>query len=319
MKLFNSNEISNNFSDGVDLFICSSGFENRCLNIIKNLEMSNVANTLIYNIDDFYKENIKNAKQMQSLSKNSVNIINIKYKEPEVTFKTIRETVQKYFINKPIRNVLVDITTFTHEHLLMLYRIINEYKTKEMCVSYCYTTAKKYSLENDDNMWLTKGSGDIRSVIGYPGYSDLLKGNHLIVILGFEIERIKKIIDNYDCEKITFLVGSCDESISNTHYCVNNKICKEMIENNCNINFIEISLVDAHKTKKQIATYIESLSKYNITIIPMNNKISTIGAAMLALEKRDIRLCYIPADEYNKDNYSQESSRIICFSDNIKD
>lgn len=52
----------------------------------------------------------------------------------------------------------------------------------------------------------------------------------------------------------------------------------------------------------------------NVIIAPMNNKISTVGAAIVALERQDIQLCYAPATYYNTVNYSTAGDKCYLFS-----
>ena len=71
---------------------------------------------------------------------------------------------------------------------------------------------------------------------------------------------------------------------------------------------------DARATKVAIQSIVERNRSFNTIIAPMNTKISTIGAAMVALEDDTVHVCYSQADVYNVANYSKPGEHFFHLS-----
>ena len=73
------------------------------------------------------------------------------------------------------------------------------------------------------------------------------------------------------------------------------------------VDIFEISCINPILTKKRIQEQIDKYPNYNVVIAPMNNKISTLGASLLAIEMPEIQICYSSPNIYNVDGYSKAS------------
>ncbi|EMS70531.1 hypothetical protein [Ruminiclostridium cellobioparum] len=301
----------------IDVFICAAGFENRSYIIPTALATIEIPNSIIFYINDFYIENINNADKIYSiLNSNFKQRVELKYNNPSFSYKAIKEVIENNLNGINISGkILIDITTFSHEHLLMFIKIISEYQNLTDKIVFCYLESKEYSIDEKDydKKWLTKGIKEVRTIIGYPGNFDPSKENHLLIIMGFENERTKKIIEIFDYEHITLINGAIEESINNEHYAINKSKCNNLIELFPNINNIEVSVIDIIKCKKHIEAYLDIYNNCNNVIIPMNNKISTIACGLLGISNKDIQLSYISAEVYNKFNYSMHGENVHMF------
>ena len=86
-----------------------------------------------------------------------------------------------------INRIFVDITTFTHETLLIFFAILNKNFNSAQII--CgYNNAKDYSIDNKnlEAKWLSRGIGEVRSILGYSGTLKPSRSNLLIVIVGYE-------------------------------------------------------------------------------------------------------------------------------------
>ncbi|MDZ7646706.1 MAG: hypothetical protein U5K54_05710 [Cytophagales bacterium] len=70
-------------------------------------------------------------------------------------------------------------------------------------------------------------------------------------------------------------------------------------------------MTDPFKAKSDIETYLSNFGNNNIVLAPMNNKISTVGAALVAIENPRIQLIYAKAIEYNVIGYFEANDE--CF------
>ena len=212
-------------------------------------------------------------------------------------------------------SVLIDITTFTHEGLLILVRFLSAFKEKIGNLFFCYTGAEDYDPKQNDPQlkWLTKGIKTIRSVLGFPGVHDPSKPNHLIILFGFESDRTQRLIQNFEFEEVSLGFGAKNSSISNSHYEINRSRHEELLKLYPFAKGFEFSLTDPVAAKSQIVEQIEKLPNHNTVVVPLNNKLSTIGAGLLAIENPRIQLCYVRAHEYNLNSYSTPSEKFFLF------
>lgn len=294
------NEIASRVPN-VDLFICSISFENRCFSFINSAE-SDVFGRIWFayneNEKEFYEENIQIAKSY----KNS-EFLKFSTDDPILTSKTL---LGKFQALPLMQNLLVDISTFTHEGLLILFKFINVFKEKFSKINLVYVGAKEYSTNvvNDSEKWLSKGTKSIRSVLGYPGIINPSYKNHLIILFGFESERTSKLIESFEFDKVSIGIGPESDSIQNSHYKINRKRHVDLLKTYPFVETFEFSLTDPFEAKSQIEFQISKYENYNVVITPLNNKLSAIGAALVASDNPKVQLCYVRAHEYNYKAYS---------------
>jgi len=228
----------------------------------------------------------------------------------------MRESIVEYIIAKRIETILLDITTFTHEALLILLKLLTVYcpSTKITCI---YVGAKEYSVGDDiSKKWLSKGIDEIRSVLGYPGVFLPSQKNHLFVIVGYEYERAVSMINMIEPNVLSLGYGKSENATVEKDREANSKyleLVKEMSAFYQEINTFEVSCNDPYKVSENLEGQIKKISDKNIIIVPMNNKISTIGVGLLALRNEKIQICYGPAMTYNMLNYSMPGSKCYLF------
>src|SRR5699024_3770044 len=135
------------------------------------------------------------------------------------------ETIKSLAKSCKLKKVFIDITTFTHETLLILLAIFRE-KFSYTNVVCGYVNAKEYSYDCEDqkDKWLSRGIGEIRSVLGYSGVLKPSKKNLLMVIVGYEYERAVRIIEAVEPDFLSLGYGLPSDSTTeknrgaNEHY-----------------------------------------------------------------------------------------------------
>lgn len=309
MKALTSVDITAELTrNNIDYFISSASFEDRCLGLASLLADFNFEKVLIFGTIDFDKKIEENRSIIVSLFKNSAEVlpVDLTINNPVLSFVSMIKACEKLF-EGAAKTLLFDITTFTHESLLMLFRLLLVRKRPEDKILISYVGAKNYScnVPNNDEKWLTKGVKELRSIIGYPGYSDPSKKNHLIILFGFEKERTMKLIEEFDFEMVSLAFGSKGDSIGLNNQEINENRHNEILKLYSNAKKFDVSLTDPHLVKRTILDYVSQYNDYNIVIAPMNNKISTIGVGLAAIENKDIQLFYMQANIYNIEAYSE--------------
>lgn len=316
MKIFAS-ELNKTLGT-VDFYISASGFEDRCVIVGTTLDSDNIKKALIFHIEETYKASSDNILEIQ---KNLPHLIIEQHPKnsPLITFDkiyNILENLKEDYIDNKLK-VVIDVTTFTREILLILIKAISLKRFIDYFdVTLIYTPAECYSTEGE-HFWLTKGIREIRSVLGYSGMHSPSKTLLLVALTGFEEERVNEIIQNFEPHKLILGKPTKQGSINDNL----NKISLEKY--NCvkekNLSIIvdefEFSCSNILETKMQIDEIVSKYEMdYNIVICPLNNKISTLGVALAGLSKEAIQICYASANQYNIESFSENSDYFIVYN-----
>lgn len=317
MEKINISDLKTKVSSlGIDYFLVSSSFEERCLSISKELKDLDFKKIIFYNSNELEKI-IENSIILEQLFEKDTQRIELTTDDPVFNYIHIYNIINEIIresASKP--NIFIDTTTFTHETLLVLVRLLNFHSLDLGKIYISYTGAKEYSIKEklDEDKWLSKGIKDIRTVIGYPGFSDPTRENHLLILFGFESDRTKRLIDEFEFDNITLGFATKENSIQANHQCINSERHKKLVTE-YDADTFEFSLIDVDTVKNGILKYLET-DKYkemNTVIAPMNNKISTIGAGLAAIQNENIQITYARANIYNISGYSMPNDDVyIC-------
>jgi len=300
-------EINNYLGKNCDLFICSSSFEERCFSISRNINKSIINSSWVVYNGDGETEIKTNAETLLQIYDNNASLIEVSMDDPLYTADRIREKIIVELNKNVIDNVFIDITTFTHEALLILIKLFYLYCPNAE-ITCLYTNALEYSVgEEKKYKWLSNGIRELRSVLGYAGNIIPSRKNHLIMIVGYEYERAMRIINTIEPNSLSLGFGrSCSATTekdkeANEYYL---QLVEEMATYYTDIFKFEIPCDSPNKIIEELNRQIACAEDKNIIIVPMNNKISTIGVALTAIKNENIQLCYAPAISYNYRNYS---------------
>lgn len=136
-------------------------------------------------------------------------------------------------------------------------------------------------------------------MLGYPGLLKPSRKLHLIVLVGFEGDRAKLLIDTCEPDAISLGKGKDATDTRQAHLPKNIETLRQLSVHYPRFNEFDFSCVDADVTKTAIAQQVQSYPEHNTVIAPMNTKLSTVGAALYASDDTDAQLCYAPAISYN--------------------
>ncbi|MCP1384814.1 hypothetical protein [Runella salmonicolor] len=309
----------NNYVGEVDLFIFSSGFERRSTKLGESLNDLQLKQSYVFHLDETYKISYEN---IIIVKKNipKTEIVVYPKNNPLETFSIYNGIISK-FIENNFKNdklkVVIDITTFTREVMLILIKVLsNKSVSRKLNVLLVYTPAKSYS-ESKESLWLTKGVRDIRSVVGYSGLHSPSKKLLLIVLTGFEEERTERIIESFEPFKLILGKPSQKHSINSELNIISNQkfdLIKDKFKRILLEEF-EFSCQNIGNTKDIISQiHNKYRNEYNIVISPLNNKVSTIAVGIAGLENQDIQICYASANQYNIDTPHEACNYFLCFN-----
>ena len=154
----------------VDLLICSASYEKRSIVAPLALPTDAAGMILVCANEDVQGAGKAHALQLvEHFGERAVRVTLSKV-NPVVIADTMMSNIREMAEDgKPLRCV-VDITTFTHEALLILLKVLQISLPPLSEVTYIYTPAKDYDPGTPTKAkWLSRGLGAVRSVLGYPG------------------------------------------------------------------------------------------------------------------------------------------------------
>jgi hypothetical protein len=297
-------------------FFCCASFEQRCKSISLVIDERKVSHAYI----------IYESKRQPDLSDTVNEIANRftqSYTKPidlsnPVEVADIFAKVIDSIIDNGIKALLLDITTFTHELLLILLKIIHTYKDSFSHIYCLYTGADSYGglYVPNEQKWLSKGCKDVRNVLGYPGILRPSAKTSLIILAGFELERATRIIDLLEPDRI--IIGNgidpTNDAVSETMTFFRNKFNEWVKEYRSRIcERFDFSCKDILSTEAALENIINKNPNENYILIPLNTKLSTIATALVALKNQRIQVCYSIPEIYNIDEYSTPGEKITCF------
>ena len=316
VKKVDIKQIASHMTDDIDVFICCSSFESRCLSIINTLDEKRIKEVYVTQNANLFKYTDKITENTNFLSEKfegKITVKNLNTSEPITTADTLFDIFNSIIeeVSPPeLKDILIDITTFTHESLLILIQILRIYSPKLGKILLVYIGAKRYStdVEKDEDKWLSKGVREVRSILGYPGVLLPTKPTNLIVLVGFEGERASKLIESYECEMVTLGCGISGTETAARHHGANEhfeNLVKESIFKYAGVSEFKFSCNDPLNAMNSILHAIQDTPDYNHIIAPMNTKLSSIGAALVAIQNEKIQLSYTQPLQYNYDHYSE--------------
>lgn len=315
----NITEIESILPNRIDLFVASSSFESRCFTIAEKIT-SLVKTAVVLRNKENHSSSDRHAEYLESLFKGSCSQVSVSLSSPTDTADSLIANVIQKMKALDGGDVFIDITTFTHEQLLILTALLN-ISGLSCNIWIGYTGASEYSTNTDtQNLWLSRGIKNVRSVLGFPGRLLPTRKLHLMILVGFESERAKALIELMEPDKISLGVGRAEQSYSLDHY-DRNKIFLKKVEDflarqsliQIGIDQFEFSCMNPIQTMQDVLGQVNKFESYNTVVCPMNTKFSTMGAGMAAIENDRIQLVYSEAEEYNEIGYSSPGDTATIF------
>lgn len=305
IKKLKLSKLNSNLNDEYDLFICSSSFEERCLRVPEKIKRKRIHKKIIvYNA--YGSEIIKEKSDQIAKILSDATLVPINFDNPLEMADLLMRDINSIKGGKKL-NVLIDVTTFTHELLLLVLKLLGSSK-KIRYITCVYVNALAYNPQNElENKWLSHGCSKIRSVLGYSGMLLPSLKTHLIILVGYEYSRAFDVICAVEPNSISLIYGASENATTQKDQEANSvfkKLIEDMAFEYLNIESSEIPCDNPEETAKILASIYERHAEENIIVVPMNNKLSTIGVALSVADNENIQLCYAPAIIYNEEDYS---------------
>lgn len=305
-------DLTERLAGDIELFICSASFERRCQSIADKLAPGMVKNVLIAENQNHLHLHGKNPAQLKRRFPGKYSMVMLDTTDPMKTASNLRTSLDN-FPDVSGKRILIDITTFTHEALLILLTLI-KFKFKRAQIECVYIGAGEYSLgDAEKDKWLSKGVGEVRSVLGFPGEFLPSRKLHLIILVGFEDDRATELIRRYEPSMISLGYGETSELEAKNHSSINRNRFQMVKAIYGSANEFTFLCYDPEKTKSCIERQAGLRKDMNVIVAAMNTKLSSVGAALAAFDNEAIQLCYAQAHSYNYEHYSSPGEHVYLY------
>lgn len=314
-KKFNVYSIKDKIAETFDVFICASSFEKRCLTIPEQLSTSQFKKIIAVECNSSSNYVKKNTDLLKDYYNKNLSVIQFDFKDPVLLINQFIDEMNALQYNN--LKVLIDVTAFTHENLLIIINYL--YHSKKVHNITCvYVNAKEYCPGLPvEKKWLSIGARKPHSVYGLAGLLLPSQKNHLILIVGYEYHRAISVISNIEPSSLTLVYGMEDHVLTEKDQEANSffeGLVSDMAFNYSNIEHKQIPCNDPVGTSKELKELYKKYSDKNIIVVPMNSKMSTLGVYLSVKNNENICVSYAPAIVYNERNYSIPGKECYLFS-----
>lgn len=282
-------------------FFARVGFETRSIAIIgrtPQYEWTSFTCFVSKNRSEVAQKNVDAAISVQTINRANYELDT---QDPIEVARQLYDGVHHFHDHARGAPGLLDITSFRREELLILLSLISRLPKNDVADWHLAYVGAKFMGE-----WLSGEVTEVRSVLGYPGEARPSKSTRLVILMGFEVSRARRIIESYEPKEIILGMGRKAESINDDLYARNKELFdrlerefKESIEAT-----FEFSARNPIAVKQELTEVIGDPARANLVIAPLHTKLSTIGAGLYGASEPLAQICYASVDEYNETAYS---------------
>jgi len=136
---------------------------------------------------------------------------------------------------------------------------------------------------------------------------------HLIVLVGFEYDRAAELIRAFEPSIVSLGYDESNDPGAVRHRAVQERNLERIRALYANAHEFRFSGHDPLNAKAAIEQQAKLFPDANAVIAPMNTKLSTVGAALAAMENEELQLCYVQAALYNYRHYSTPGTWCYLF------
>ena len=297
----------------IDLFVGSASFESRCHSITSHLGRVTVRNAII-GVNRTHWAAVEDSVALFRGRFGSSMVELDLYSDDPIRSADNMDRVLLQRISGSQMRIVVDISTFTRESLLMLVFFLRKRLKDSHQVTFLYASAAEYSVgSSESDKWLSKGIRDVRSVLGFPGKMYPSRPMHLIVMLGFEDYRALELIHRCQPRFVSLGSGDYSDLATSPHQSTNESRLARLEGFLHRVERFSFSAYDPRLTMRSLEQQAVIFGDSNVVVAPMHTKISTLGAALAAIRDDSLQVCYASAGIYNVGGYSVPGEEFYMF------
>ena len=279
-----------------DLLITFASWEDRFrLGFDRDLENGGFQKALVFYFDGFAERTQKNrdavkkvceGKQIEYIAK--CLDVNKSAENWRIVLKSVEGAIQDQ------QSVLVDISTMPRE---IIWYVLWQIEQSSIAGRYVYHSPDKYG-----NDWLSRNPQSPRLVYKLSGLALPSTKTALLVTVGFDLQRVKRLVDWYEPAKL--LVGIQSESPferNNTTMPDYRNTLEKEYKKECDCEMFELDAFAEDRGMGAIQEKVEQLdSSYNVIMSSLGPKLTAITLYRLQRENEKRGLVYTPSNEFSE-------------------
>ncbi|MDH7971281.1 hypothetical protein QH494_03735 [Sphingomonas sp. AR_OL41] len=206
---------------------------------------------------------------------------------------------------------VADITTMTHEMVLILVAAADEIISDWANIKLVYNVAKAYSGDDEPtDKWVSRGIHEVRSVIGYPGGWSPGEQTTVVALPGFDPERMRRIVEEIEPDQLIVGIACPVGAHHSWSEDKNRQIAQQLLSTHKGAAF-EYPALDPIGAVQALLDATRAI-RNNVLLVPLNSKISTAAIGALARQKPEWQVCYAPALVYNLSYATASNCFLAC-------
>lgn len=284
------------------LLVMVAGWEDRFLpGLRRDLEDQGIRKILMYWFDSYGARTERNRETVQSIcNRKRIELVThrLEIDNPPNNWKVVVGSIDNVVTN--CESVLIDISSMPRDIIWYVLWKIDQYLSEtKLEARYVY-----HSPTNYPEGWLSRDPRSPRLVYKLSGIALPMRKTALLVTVGFDIQRVKRLIGWL--EPVKLIVGIQAESQFERNNSVMNRY-REMFrgeydEDNCSV--FDLDAYSTDRGMSSIKSEVDNLGgEYNIIMASLGPKLTAISLYKIQRIDDTIGLVYTPANQYSE-NYS---------------
>ena len=289
-----------------DSLITFASWEDRFrIGFDRNLKKAGVRKALVFYFASYADRTEENRQMVDEACKAK----NIKYipleldiDRPANNWLTVLDSIEDFIAD--CQGILIDISTMPREIIWYVLWLVEQ---SSIVVQYVYHSPQDYG---DD--WLSRDPRPPRLVYKLSGIALPSAKTALLVTVGFDLQRVKRLINWYEPNKL--MIGIQVTSLFERNDTTMMEY-RETLEKEYDCKIFELDAFADDQGMTEIQEVLEPLdSSYNIIMSSLGPKLTAITLYQLQRQNDRIGLVYAPSNQYNPD-YSSGIGK--CFEGTI--
>ncbi len=276
-----------------NLLITFASWEDRfSLGFDCNLKKTAVSKALIFYFESYATRTQENRGAVEKMCEDNgttYTALGLKADNPAANWRKIIDTIEGIIQND--QEVLIDISTMPREVIWYVLWLLEQ---KSITTRYVYHRPEDYGSD-----WLSREPRSPRLVYKLSGIAMPATKTALLVTVGFDLQRVKRLISW--CEPARIMIGVQAKS----RFGRNDKTMEDYGETLKKEYDCEIFELDAYAEDRGMTAISEALkrldSSYNVIMSSLGPKLTAVTLYRLQRQNQEIGLVYAPSNQFNQD------------------
>lgn len=277
-----------------DLLITFASWEDRFkIGSERNLEKAELQKALVFYFGSYANRTKENRQSVAKLCRKEC----IEYTEKKLDIETPADNWRKVLesieeVIAECQGILIDISTMPRE---IIWYVLWVTEQNSIVARYIYYSPKEYG---DD--WLSRDPRSPRLIYKLSGIASPSAKTVLIATLGYDLQRLRRLLNWYEPNKSMIGVQSESKFRRNDEAMAEYNILEK--EHECEI--FELNAFSEDCGMEVIKEKLEGIDpSYNIIMGSLGPKLTAITLYKIQRQRQEIGLVYAPSNQFNE-NYS---------------